>query len=67
MKIRTLIYCIGQGFRNLGRNKSFTAASIATIASCLFLFSMLFSVAADTQNILYSVEKGVSRCFSIRA
>ncbi len=60
MKIRTLIYCIGQGFRNLGRNKSFTAASIATIASCLFLFSMLFSVAANIQNILYSVEKGVS-------
>ena len=38
MRISTAFYTLRQGFRNIFRNKWFSLASIATIASCLFLF-----------------------------
>ena len=60
MKIRTLGYVIKQGVSSTFRNKWFTLASIATIASCLFLFSIVFSVIWNIRSIVKTAEEGVS-------
>ncbi|MCR5476644.1 MAG: permease-like cell division protein FtsX [Lachnospiraceae bacterium] len=60
MKIRTFLYTLTQGVRNLFRNGWYSLASIATIGACLFLFGLFYAVVANLQNILHTVEEGVS-------
>jgi cell division transport system permease protein len=60
MRIGSFFYTIGQGFRNLRRNRLFTMASIATIAACLFLFGLFYAILADFQNVVKTAEQGVS-------
>lgn len=60
MKISTLFYTLRQGVRNIFRNKLFSMASIATIAACLFLFGILYSVVMNFQNIVKNAQEGVS-------
>ena len=60
MKIGTFFYTIGQGFKNLFRNKGYTLASIATISACLFLFGMFFSVLTNFRHMVLKAEEGVS-------
>ncbi|MBE5883571.1 MAG: ABC transporter permease [Lachnospiraceae bacterium] len=60
MKISTLFYTIKQGFANIFRNKGFSLASIATIASCLFLLGLFYAIVANFQNILNTAEEAVS-------
>ena len=60
MKIRSLFYTLGQGFRNLFKNGWYSLASIATIGACLFLFCIFYSVVGNLRYILNNVEKGVS-------
>ncbi|WP_035778367.1 permease-like cell division protein FtsX [Butyrivibrio sp. MC2013] len=58
--ISTFFYTIGQGFRNLTRNRWYTLASIATMTACLFLLGMFYSIVANFQNIVKTAEEGVS-------
>lgn len=58
-KISTLLYTCKQGFKNIFRNKLFSLASIATIAACLFLFGLFYSIVTNFQNMVRNVEKGV--------
>ncbi len=58
--MRGISYAIGQGIRNLFRNKWYTFASIATITACLFLFSLFFAVIINFQNMLQTAEESVS-------
>ena len=60
MKISTLFYTLRQGVRNIFRNKLFSMASIATIAACLFLFGILYSVVMNFQHIVKNTQEGVS-------
>ena len=60
MKIRTLFYIIKQGVASTIKNKWFTLASIATIASCLFLFGIGFSLIYNVQHMVKTAEEGVS-------
>jgi len=60
MKISTLFYTIRQGFANIFRNKWYSLASIATIAACLFLFGLLYSIVANFRSIVMKAEEGVS-------
>ncbi len=60
MRISTLFYTIRQGFANIFRNKWFSLASIATISACLFLFGLFYAIVANFQNIMNTVEEGVS-------
>ena len=60
MKIRTFLYTLWQGIRNMFKNGWYTLASIATITACLFLLGMFYSIVANLQHILYTVEEGVS-------
>lgn len=60
MRISTFFYTIGQGFRNIIRNKWFSLASIATIGACLFLFGIFYSILSNFQHIVKTAEEGVS-------
>ncbi len=60
MRISSFFYTIGQGFKNLGRNKWYTLASVATISACLFLFGMFYSIITNFQHIVKTAEEGVS-------
>ncbi|MBO5620164.1 MAG: permease-like cell division protein FtsX [Butyrivibrio sp.] len=60
MRINSFFYTIGQGFKNLGRNKWYTLASIATITACLFLFGLFYSIITNFQNVVKTAEQGVS-------
>lgn len=60
MKISTFFYTIRQGFVNIFRNKWYSLASMATIAACLFLFGVFYSVVMNFQHIVKNMEEGVS-------
>lgn len=60
MKISTLFYTLKQGFANIFRNLWFSMASVATISTCLFLFGLFYAIVANVQNVMKTVEEGVS-------
>ena len=60
MRSSSFFYTIGQGFKNLGRNKWYTLASIATISACLFLFGLFYAIITNFQNVVKTAEEGVS-------
>ena len=60
MRISTLGYVIRQGVKNIGRNKMFSLASVATMSACIFLFGLFFSILFNFQYIIMSAEEGVA-------
>ena len=59
-KISTLRYTTKQGIINIGKNKMFSLASIATMAACIFLFGIFYSVIMNFQNMVKVAEEGVA-------
>ena len=59
MKSSSFFYSLGQGFKNIGRNKVFFFASVATIAACIFMIGMLLSVIMNFNHILSEAEESV--------
>lgn len=59
MRISTFFYTIGQGFRNIIRNKWFSLASIATIGACLFLFGLFYAILSNFEHIVKKAEEGI--------
>lgn len=49
-----------QGVKNIGRNKMFSLASVATMSACIFMFGLFFSIIINFQNIVKSAEEGVA-------
>ena len=60
MKISAWFYSLGQGIKNIFRNKTFSLATIATIASCVFLFGMFYSIVLNFANIVRKAQSGVA-------
>lgn len=60
MRISTLGYVGKQGVKNIGRNKMFSLAAIATMSACIFLFGLFFSILLNFQYIIKSAEEGVA-------
>lgn len=60
LRISTFFYALGQGFRNLLRNRWFALASIATITTCLFMFGVFYSILLNFRHIVATIEEGVS-------
>ena len=60
MRISTFFYTIGQGFRNIIRNKWFSLASIATIGACLFLFGLFYAILSNFKHMVKTAEEGIS-------
>lgn len=54
MRFNTIVYCIGQGLRNIRRHFLPTLASIGTITACVFLFSVFYCI---VENLRYTVER----------
>ena len=59
MKIRSLGYCIRQGFKNIWRNSMFSVASITTMTACILLFGMFFSVLMNVNFMIRTLEEEV--------
>lgn len=60
MKLSTLGYTIKEGIRNVWTNKIFSIASIATMAACIFLFGVFYSLLVNFQSVVQDVESGVA-------
>ncbi len=56
MKIRTWFYSLKQGIINIKRNKLFSLASVATIAICIFLIGLFYSVVVNFNYMIDSLE-----------
>lgn len=48
-----------EGFKNLGRNKIFTIASIATMTLCIFLIGLFFAIGYNVLVVMKNVETNV--------
>lgn len=60
MRISTFGYTMKQGVKNIGRNKMFSIASVATMAACIFLFGIFFSIVTNFRYIVQKAEEGVA-------
>ena len=62
----TIIYCFKQALSNLKKNFLFSAASVITIAACVFLFSVFYCIIVNVQHITYQAETtiGISVFFN---
>lgn len=58
-KISTLFYGIGQGIKNIHRNRLFSLASIGTMAACLFLFGIFYCVLTNFEYLVKEAETNV--------
>ncbi len=59
MRPSSFFYQIRQGFKNIGRNKLFSIASIATMTACIFIFGALFSVIMNVDSVRRDLEEKV--------
>lgn len=59
MRVSTFWYCLKQGLINICRNIWFSLASSATIAACIFLFCMFFSIMVNVQHVIGNMESTV--------
>ncbi len=59
MRFGMIRYSIKQGFRNIATNRMFSIASIATMATCIFLFGIFFSIIINFSYIVDKAEEGV--------
>ncbi len=60
MRISTFWYNLGQGLKNIWRNKLFSLASIATMSACIFLFGVFYSLGVNFSEMVHTVEEGVA-------
>lgn len=60
MKISTVFYSIQQGIKNIGRNRMFSLASIATMAACIFMFGIFYILVVNVNSMVKSAEEGVA-------
>lgn len=60
MRVGTVRYTVKQGATNIIRNKMFSIASIATMAACIFLFGVFFSIITNFNYIVEKAEEGVA-------
>ena len=52
-------YAIQQGFKNIGRNRLFSLASVGTITACLFIFGIFYCIVANFQYMVHAAESNV--------
>ena len=59
LSISGFFYSIRQGVKNIFRNSMFSLASIATMAACIFLFGIFFSVIINVRYLVTNIEEEV--------
>lgn len=60
MKFSSVIYSLRQGFKNIWRNKMFSLASIATMAACIFLLGIFYSLGINFSKMVESAEESIA-------
>lgn len=60
MRLSTFWYNLGQGLKNVWRNKLFSLASIATMSACIFLFGVFYSIGVNFAQMVQTAEEGVA-------
>ena len=59
MRPSTIWYTLKQGIKNIKRNWMFSLASIITMAACIFLVGVFYSIVNNVDNIAHKVEQEV--------
>jgi len=59
MKIRSFRYYINEAFRGIFKNRLMAFASIATVASCVFILSLSFTIVMNLNAFLRQLESTV--------
>ena len=59
MRPSTIWYTLKQGIKNIKRNWMFSLASIITMAACVFLVGVFYSLVTNVDNIAHKVEQEV--------
>ena len=59
MRRSTIWYTLKQGIKNIKRNWMFSIASILTMAACIFLVGVFYSLVTNVDNIAQKVEQEV--------
>ena len=54
-----MFYTIRQGFKNIGRNRLFSLASVGTITACLSIFGIFYCIVANFQYMVHAAESNV--------
>ena len=57
MKYSRLGYFIGEGFRNVFKNKKSSMASLLTMLCAMFLFGAFFAMGENINHVVKQVEK----------
>lgn len=57
--MKTFIYGVKQGFKNISSNKMFSLAAVGTIATCLFLMGIVYMILCNFHNMLHHAESSV--------
>lgn len=52
-------YTVQQGLRNIGKNKMFSIASVATMVACIFLFGVFYALIANVQGVMRNIEESM--------
>lgn len=60
IRLSTIYYVIKQGFKNIFRNKMYSIASLLTMAACIFMFSLFYSIVTNFQSIVRDVQSNVT-------
>ena len=59
MRPSSIWYTLKQGVKNIKRNWMFSLASIITMAACIFLVGVFYSLVTNVDNIAHKVEQEV--------
>lgn len=59
MRPSTIWYTLKQGIKNIKRNWMFSIASIVTMAACIFLFGIFYSIVNNVNDIAHRLEEEV--------
>ena len=57
--IGRMFYAIRQGFKNIGRNRLFSLASVGTITACLFIFGIFYCIVVNFQYMVHAAKSNV--------
>ncbi len=60
MNLNTFLYSLKQGVKNIGRNKMFSLASIATMAACIFMFGLFYIIITNFNTMVEEAEQSVA-------
>lgn len=59
LKLSSVGYNTKQGLKNIGRNKMFSVASVATMTACIFIFGVFFSIIMNVNAVRRDLEERV--------